>query len=165
MQPASGPSWRTDWIGAQFSLTEREPHDSAVAYVLPKQIFANVDDVCIESVNTAERDRGPSSVGEKLVQGLWGAAEFEVSREGLIPQPTRSSEIVRNKAGPLHDPREHSRAYLVLIVEGEHNVGPTSTRKNTMRAGLSLDGPADPTECGEDSLCASARHWLMQRRT
>ncbi len=69
----------------------------------------------------------------------------------------RSSEsevlqVARRQTCMLGDPREHTRANLLVVAEGKDVVGPTCSLQNTVRSTrLTLDRPPLPKKRCQDS--------------
>mgnify|MGYP006205890427 CR=1 FL=1 len=49
------------------------------------------------------------------------------------------------------NPGQHSGTDLLVIVEGEHEIGPVRMREGAVGATLALDLPADPLEGSENA--------------
>lgn len=65
--------------------------------------------------------------------------------------------VLRLKASPLGDARQHPGADLHALVEGKHKVRPPGSFKNTMRSGATLFLPANAEQGLEDAICF--RRW------
>jgi hypothetical protein len=74
------------------------------------------------------------------------------------------SEIFRGEPGVLPDARQHSRANLVIVVKGEHEVRPALARQGPMRTPFTFDDPADTEKRREDSpgLGGRPRHAALK---
>jgi hypothetical protein len=80
------------------------------------------------------------------------------------PSPARSrptlrpaSQILWPQAGMLGDPSQDARSEFLVIVEGEHDVGPALAFQSLVRPGLPLDPPASPQERCEHASRLSRR--------
>jgi hypothetical protein len=67
------------------------------------------------------------------------------------------STIFRPEARPFRNPRQHSRAQFLSIMECENEVRPAFAGEGSMRPGLSLDPPADAQERGKQASCLGTR--------
>src|SRR5438105_15929074 len=73
-------------------------------------------------------------------------------------QPARLwSKIFRPQSGPLRDASEHPGSDLLTIVKGDNEIGPARTLQSPMRARLSLRGPSEALERGENLPRSHAR--------
>ena len=80
--------------------------------------------------------------------------QFDTAR-GLGPRASAIAsklQIFRPQARVLGYACQHARSEFFTIVEGEHEIGPPLTRQGAVRAGLSLELPAEPEQDCEYTL-------------
>src|SRR4051794_21384416 len=80
--------------------------------------------------------------------------EFPGGRECSARTGARYSQVIGFQPCSLGNPGQHSGADLLVVVEGEDEIGIAVTRENSMRTtGLALHAPADCQEGGENLPC------------
>jgi hypothetical protein len=82
------------------------------------------------------------------VKFFYGAVGFEDYRNpGGRTVHRLAPKIVELKAGMFGEAGEHAGAEFVVVVECEHEIGPSWARACAVGAGVALDGPSDALEC------------------
>jgi len=61
------------------------------------------------------------------------------------------------QAGALRNPNEHSGAEFLVIVEGEHEIGPALSRESSVRTRLAFQRPPDSKQGREDATSFRGR--------
>src|ERR687885_640758 len=98
---------------------------------------------------------GLPSLSKRLT--VFGRTDPSLRLESYLPFPAQPLQVIGRESGRARDTREHPRADLIAVVEGEDDVRPTRTLQHAMRSSHPLDRPANPQQRREDSTCARGR--------
>src|SRR5512140_3386369 len=66
---------------------------------------------------------------------------------------SNESEIAWGQPSMLRNSRQHLRANLLAVMEGEYEIGPSIPGKRAVRARLPLEPPPDAKKCGKYTAC------------
>ena len=86
-----------------------------------------------------------------------GTSRSELSRIISARSPVVAHRSSGRSPGPLRYPCQHAWSDLLILVKGEHDIGPTRAGQRPMGARLTLYRPPDPQESCQHPSSTGAR--------